>query len=35
MESLYNTLGVKKNASSFDIKKAYRSLSLKWHPDKH
>jgi DnaJ-class molecular chaperone len=34
-ETLYSTLGVKENASSSDIKKAYRSLSLKYHPDKN
>ena len=31
----YNILGVDKNASEDDIKKAFRKLSLKWHPDKH
>ena len=30
----YNTLGVSENANSDDIKKAYRSLSLKYHPDR-
>lgn len=32
--SLYSTLGVEKNASNIDIKKAFRKLSMKYHPDK-
>ncbi len=31
----YKTLGVDKNASSDDIKKAYRTLVKKYHPDLH
>ena len=31
----YETLGVGKDASESDIKKAYRALSLKWHPDRN
>jgi curved DNA-binding protein len=29
----YNTLGIDKNASASDIKKAYRKLAMKYHPD--
>ncbi|WVF66346.1 hypothetical protein IAT40_001086 [Kwoniella sp. CBS 6097] len=32
-ESLYSVLGLKKDASDADIKKAYRKLSKKYHPD--
>ena len=32
-EDFYKTLGVKEDASDSDIKKAYRKLSRKYHPD--
>jgi DnaJ-class molecular chaperone len=30
----YNTLGLEQGASRNDIRKAYRHLALKYHPDK-
>lgn len=34
-EDLYETLGVSRDASKQDIKKAHRKLALKYHPDKN
>lgn len=34
-DNFYNILGVNEKASSEEIKKAYRGLQMKWHPDKN
>jgi DnaJ-class molecular chaperone len=34
-ENFYNILGVDEKATKDEIKKAYRGLQMKWHPDKN
>ena len=34
-ESFYDILGIDKSANQDEIKRAYRSKSLKFHPDKN
>jgi hypothetical protein len=32
---LYSALGLRRDASTEDVKRAYKRLAMKWHPDKN
>ncbi|MCP4264548.1 MAG: DnaJ domain-containing protein, partial [Candidatus Brocadiaceae bacterium] len=34
-EDYYNVLGVSRNAGQDEIKRSYRKMALKYHPDKN
>ena len=35
MRDLYDIIGVEKNSSANEIKKSYRKIAMKYHPDKN
>jgi curved DNA-binding protein CbpA len=35
MDNLYNVLGIAPNAGEDEIKKVYRSLAMRYHPDRN